>query len=210
MSRSASIGPDRHQSATGATLRTISTAMSSGRRRRAGSGPPQGWELARAAGITQTAVSALGWGREQLGVDRAKALAAVLRVHPAMLLFSDIAPGATAGLEPRCSFLGSRRRCSPFSRNRRRPESIHHLRRTPRPASRTSTRTSRSQPCRRRSTGPRATLSSAYSPPERCPMSRHAAAEPLRYGDSDGQRTRPGSGRSTRRRFRARVDGRPL
>jgi transcriptional regulator with XRE-family HTH domain len=53
-------------------------------------------ELAQAAGITQTAVSALEGGRESLGVDRAKALAAVLRVHPAVLLFADLAPSGVA------------------------------------------------------------------------------------------------------------------
>jgi transcriptional regulator with XRE-family HTH domain len=57
--------------------------------------------LARAAGISQTAVSALEGGREQLGVDRAKALAAVLRVHPAVLLFPDLAPVAVSDVPVR-------------------------------------------------------------------------------------------------------------
>ncbi len=62
-------------------------------------------ELARVAGVTQTAVSAIEGGREQLGVDRAKALAAALRVHPAVLLFPDLAPSgvATSAPSPRAS-----------------------------------------------------------------------------------------------------------
>lgn len=50
----------------------------------------QGWtqsELARRADLTQATVSAIEKGRVNLGVDRAKALARVLRVHPAVLLF---------------------------------------------------------------------------------------------------------------------------
>jgi len=46
-------------------------------------------ELAKAAKLTQATVSAIEHNRSLLGVDRAKRLAAALRVHPAVLLFPD-------------------------------------------------------------------------------------------------------------------------
>ena len=45
-------------------------------------------ELAKRTGITQNAVSALENDRSALGVDRAKVLARVLKVHPANLAFA--------------------------------------------------------------------------------------------------------------------------
>jgi transcriptional regulator with XRE-family HTH domain len=43
--------------------------------------------LAQASGIPQPTISAIEAGRVNLGVERAKALARALRVHPAVLLF---------------------------------------------------------------------------------------------------------------------------
>jgi transcriptional regulator with XRE-family HTH domain len=53
-------------------------------------------ELARASGVPQTAISALENDRETLGVERAKSLGAALRVHPAVLIFPDLAPAAAS------------------------------------------------------------------------------------------------------------------
>jgi transcriptional regulator with XRE-family HTH domain len=57
-------------------------------------------ELAHASGVSQTAVSALERDRETLGLDRAKTLALALRIHPAVLLFPDLAPRANAPTPP--------------------------------------------------------------------------------------------------------------
>ena len=46
-------------------------------------------ELAEAAGMTQSTISSLESDRIKLGVERARALAKVLHVHPAVLLFPD-------------------------------------------------------------------------------------------------------------------------
>ena len=46
-------------------------------------------ELAQKAGLTQATISSLESNRISLGVERAKALARVLHVHPAVLLFPD-------------------------------------------------------------------------------------------------------------------------
>jgi ribosome-binding protein aMBF1 (putative translation factor) len=46
-------------------------------------------ELAKASGIDQPVISAMEHGRVALGVERAKKLAGVLKVHPAVLVFSD-------------------------------------------------------------------------------------------------------------------------
>lgn len=46
-------------------------------------------ELASRAGLTQSTVSAIERGKISLGVERAKRLAVVLGVHPAVLLFPD-------------------------------------------------------------------------------------------------------------------------
>ncbi len=45
--------------------------------------------LAAASGVPQPAISAIESGRQELGTDRARRLAAALRVHPAVLLFPD-------------------------------------------------------------------------------------------------------------------------
>ena len=47
-------------------------------------------ELADAAGITQGALSAIETCRVEIGVERARRLAAALQVHPAVLLFPDL------------------------------------------------------------------------------------------------------------------------
>ncbi len=44
-------------------------------------------ELAAASGIPQSTISAIENGRVNLGVERAKVLARVLRVHPSVLVF---------------------------------------------------------------------------------------------------------------------------
>ncbi len=44
-------------------------------------------ELASAAGIPQSTISAIESGRINLGVERAKQLARVLKCHPAVLVF---------------------------------------------------------------------------------------------------------------------------
>lgn len=44
-------------------------------------------ELAALCGIPQTTISSIENGRINLGVERAKALAAALRCHPAVLVF---------------------------------------------------------------------------------------------------------------------------
>lgn len=44
-------------------------------------------QLAELCGIPQTTISAIETGRVNLGVERAKALAAALRCHPAVLVF---------------------------------------------------------------------------------------------------------------------------
>jgi transcriptional regulator with XRE-family HTH domain len=46
-------------------------------------------ELARLANLTQATISSLESDRISLGVERARALARVLHVHPAVLLFPD-------------------------------------------------------------------------------------------------------------------------
>ena len=44
-------------------------------------------ELAKLSGIPQSTISGIENGRISIGVERAKALARALRVHPAVLLF---------------------------------------------------------------------------------------------------------------------------
>lgn len=46
-------------------------------------------QLAHSAGLTQATISSLEKNRISLGVNRAKALARILHVHPAVLLFPD-------------------------------------------------------------------------------------------------------------------------
>ncbi|MGK5090014.1 helix-turn-helix transcriptional regulator [Bdellovibrionota bacterium FG-2] len=46
-------------------------------------------QLAIAAGLTQATLSSLESDRIRLGVERARSLAKVLHVHPAVLLFPD-------------------------------------------------------------------------------------------------------------------------
>jgi transcriptional regulator with XRE-family HTH domain len=46
-------------------------------------------ELARLSGLTQSTISSIENNRVSLGVERAKALARVLGVHPAVLVFPD-------------------------------------------------------------------------------------------------------------------------
>src|SRR3990167_3773185 len=46
-------------------------------------------ELAQASGLTQATISSLESNRINMGVDRAKALARALHIHPAVLLFPD-------------------------------------------------------------------------------------------------------------------------
>ena len=46
-------------------------------------------QLAQLAGLTQATISSLESDRISLGVERAKALAKALHVHPAVLLFPD-------------------------------------------------------------------------------------------------------------------------
>ena len=46
-------------------------------------------QLANAAKMTQSTISSLESDRIKLGVERARALAKVLHVHPAVLLFPD-------------------------------------------------------------------------------------------------------------------------
>jgi len=53
-------------------------------------------KLAAESGVSQPAISAIEAGRVELGVDRARRLAAVLRVHPAVLLFPAWEPAAEA------------------------------------------------------------------------------------------------------------------
>ena len=52
-------------------------------------------QLAEAAGIPQSTISAIERGRVNLGVERAKTLARALRCHPAVLVF----PGWDASVE---------------------------------------------------------------------------------------------------------------
>jgi transcriptional regulator with XRE-family HTH domain len=49
-------------------------------------------QLAEASGIPQPTISSIESGRVALGVERAKRLALALKVHPAVLLFSDWHP----------------------------------------------------------------------------------------------------------------------
>src|SRR5262245_40431608 len=49
-------------------------------------------DLAKASGVAQTAISAIENGRAELGLDRVRKLARALRVHPAVILFSDWEP----------------------------------------------------------------------------------------------------------------------
>jgi transcriptional regulator with XRE-family HTH domain len=53
-------------------------------------------ELAQKADLTQATISSLESNRISLGVERAKALAKVLHVHPAVLLFPDWEHGERA------------------------------------------------------------------------------------------------------------------
>jgi DNA-binding XRE family transcriptional regulator len=53
-------------------------------------------ELAQKAGLTQATISSLESNRISLGVERAKSLAKVLHVHPAVLLFPDWEHGEQA------------------------------------------------------------------------------------------------------------------
>ena len=46
-------------------------------------------ELAEKAGLKQATISSLEHDRVMMGVDRAKALAIALKVHPAVLAFAD-------------------------------------------------------------------------------------------------------------------------
>lgn len=46
-------------------------------------------QLAKKSGLTQATISSLESDRISLGVERAKALARILHVHPAVLLFPD-------------------------------------------------------------------------------------------------------------------------
>ena len=46
-------------------------------------------QLAQKSGLTQATISSLESNRLNLGVGRAKALARVLHIHPAVLLFPD-------------------------------------------------------------------------------------------------------------------------
>lgn len=46
-------------------------------------------ELARQSGIPQPAISAFESGDQEMGLRRVKALASVLRVHPAVIAFPD-------------------------------------------------------------------------------------------------------------------------
>ena len=46
-------------------------------------------DLAKAAGLTQATISSLENDRIGMGVERAKVLARVLNVHPAVLVFPD-------------------------------------------------------------------------------------------------------------------------
>ncbi|MCY4642985.1 MAG: helix-turn-helix transcriptional regulator [Bacteriovoracales bacterium] len=46
-------------------------------------------DLAEATGLTQPTISSLENEKITLGIERAKTLARVLRVHPASLIFSD-------------------------------------------------------------------------------------------------------------------------
>ena len=46
-------------------------------------------QLAHKSGLTQATISSLECNRISLGVERAKALAKALHVHPAVLLFPD-------------------------------------------------------------------------------------------------------------------------
>ncbi len=52
----------------------------------------QGWtqaELAKKSGLKQATVSSLEHDRVVMGIDRAKALALALKVHPSTLAFAD-------------------------------------------------------------------------------------------------------------------------
>lgn len=46
-------------------------------------------ELAKKSGLKQATISSLEHGRITMGVDRAKALALALKVHPSTLAFAD-------------------------------------------------------------------------------------------------------------------------
>lgn len=51
-----------------------------------------GWsqlDLAKKCGIPQSTISGIEGGRISLGVERAKKLAQAMRLHPAVLVFSD-------------------------------------------------------------------------------------------------------------------------
>jgi transcriptional regulator with XRE-family HTH domain len=70
-------------------------------------------DLARASGVTQTAISALERDRETLGIERARSLAAALRIHPAVPVFSDLAPVTKSPVPPSRTAKGSVRAASP-------------------------------------------------------------------------------------------------
>lgn len=46
-------------------------------------------ELAKKAGMTQANISSMESGRQQIGRDRALALAKALKVHPAVIMFPN-------------------------------------------------------------------------------------------------------------------------
>jgi transcriptional regulator with XRE-family HTH domain len=75
-------------------------------------------DLSRASGVTQTAISALERDRETLGVERAKSLAAALRIHPAVLVFPDLAPSGRSPKPPTRPTSRSFHRASPVASRR--------------------------------------------------------------------------------------------
>ena len=56
-------------------------------------------ELAKVSGVMQPTISAVESGRIALGLERARKLAAALKVHPALLLFPDLANKQGKGLD---------------------------------------------------------------------------------------------------------------
>jgi transcriptional regulator with XRE-family HTH domain len=53
-------------------------------------------DLEKLSGIKQSAISAIECGKEELGLERAKALGSALNIHPAVLLFPDLQMSASA------------------------------------------------------------------------------------------------------------------